>query len=46
MATLVQAVRISGISRLYPLLSYAKTNDATLELRFTPGISAYAFTFG
>ena len=42
----VRTVRVSGISRLYTLVRFAKTRDATLELRFTPGISAYAFTFG
>jgi cytochrome c biogenesis protein CcdA/thiol-disulfide isomerase/thioredoxin len=42
----VRTIAISGISRLYPLLSFPKVRDAVLELRFTPGISAYAFTFG
>jgi cytochrome c biogenesis protein CcdA/thiol-disulfide isomerase/thioredoxin len=42
----VRTVRISGIARLYTLLKYPKVKDALLELRFTSGISGYAFTFG
>jgi cytochrome c biogenesis protein CcdA/thiol-disulfide isomerase/thioredoxin len=32
--------------RLYTVRTSGKTADATLELRFTPGIQAYSFTFG
>ena len=32
--------------KLYTLVEGKKLRDATLELRFTPGVSAYAFTFG
>jgi cytochrome c biogenesis protein CcdA/thiol-disulfide isomerase/thioredoxin len=32
--------------RLYTLVSSAQTRKGLLELRFTPGVSAYAFTFG
>jgi cytochrome c biogenesis protein CcdA/thiol-disulfide isomerase/thioredoxin len=32
--------------RLYTLASSARTRQGLLELRFTPGLSAYAFTFG
>jgi cytochrome c biogenesis protein CcdA/thiol-disulfide isomerase/thioredoxin len=42
----VRTLRIVGISRLYTLLSYRAEREGLLELRFTPGISAYAFTFG
>jgi cytochrome c biogenesis protein CcdA/thiol-disulfide isomerase/thioredoxin len=42
----VKTVRINGVSRLYTLLSYPRLSEGALELRFTPGISAYAFTFG
>jgi hypothetical protein len=42
----VKTVPVSGLSRLYTLLSYPGVGEGTLELRFTPGISAYAFTFG
>jgi len=41
----LRTVRVSGIARLYTLLRSSGT-DGLLELRFTPGISAYAFTFG
>jgi hypothetical protein len=42
----VHTIPISGISRLYTLLHYPQEREGQLELRFTPGISAYAFTFG
>jgi cytochrome c biogenesis protein CcdA/thiol-disulfide isomerase/thioredoxin len=42
----VRTIRIGGISRLYTLLRYRAEREGLLELRFTPGISAYAFTFG
>jgi len=42
----VGTVSVSGLSRLYTLLRYPKERDGLLELRFTPGVSAYAFTFG
>jgi thiol-disulfide isomerase/thioredoxin len=32
--------------RLYTVRASNKTADATLELRFTPGIQGYSFTFG
>jgi len=32
--------------RLYTLVNGTSTRDATLELRFSPGVEAYAFTFG
>ena len=38
-------VRVNG-SRLYELLSLPMAREGLLELRFTPGLSAYAFTFG
>jgi cytochrome c biogenesis protein CcdA/thiol-disulfide isomerase/thioredoxin len=41
-----RTVRVTGISRLYTLVKHPRSEDAILELRFTPGISAYAFTFG
>jgi cytochrome c biogenesis protein CcdA/thiol-disulfide isomerase/thioredoxin len=40
-----RTVTVSG-DRLYTLLRLPKVTDAQLELRFTPGVSAYAFTFG
>jgi cytochrome c biogenesis protein CcdA/thiol-disulfide isomerase/thioredoxin len=41
----VRTVRVTA-DRLYALVSGTKTRDALLELRFTPGVAAYAFTFG
>ena len=32
--------------RLYTLVDRDSIDDAVLELRFSPGVSAYAFTFG
>ena len=40
-----RTVRVKG-DRLYTLVDSPHVRDALLELRFTPGISAYAFTFG
>ena len=42
----VKTIRVGGLSRLYTLLRYPSLSEGALELRFTPGISAYAFTFG
>jgi cytochrome c biogenesis protein CcdA/thiol-disulfide isomerase/thioredoxin len=41
----VDTVRVTG-DRLYTLLSGKKLREGLLELRFSPGIQAYAFTFG
>ena len=38
-------VRVNG-DRLYTLLRLAEPRDGLLELRFSPGVEAYAFTFG
>jgi len=40
-----RSVHVNG-NRLYTLVSAAKLDDALLELRFDPGVDAYAFTFG
>jgi cytochrome c biogenesis protein CcdA/thiol-disulfide isomerase/thioredoxin len=40
-----KTVRVDG-SRLYTLLRQPRVRVAQLELRFSPGVSAYAFTFG
>ena len=40
-----RTVRVNG-DRLYTLVDSRRALDALLELRFTPGVSAYAFTFG
>jgi thiol-disulfide isomerase/thioredoxin len=41
-----RTVDVSGISRLYTLLHYSRVENGLLELRFTPRLAAYAFTFG
>ena len=38
--------RVTGEPRLYTLASFPREQSGLLELRFTPKISAYAFTFG
>ena len=40
-----RTVRVNG-DRLYTLVDSPRTLDKQLELRFTPGVAAYAFTFG
>ncbi len=40
-----RTVRVNG-DRLYTLVDSPRTLDKLLELRFTPGVAAYAFTFG
>jgi cytochrome c biogenesis protein CcdA/thiol-disulfide isomerase/thioredoxin len=42
----VRTIPVGGLSRLYTLLNYKTERAGLLELRFTRGISAYAFTFG
>jgi hypothetical protein len=42
----VRTIKVGGLSRLYTLVRFPQLREAELELRFTPGISAYAFTFG
>jgi cytochrome c biogenesis protein CcdA/thiol-disulfide isomerase/thioredoxin len=42
----VRTIQVGGLSRLYTLLNYETERAGLLELRFAPGISAYAFTFG
>jgi cytochrome c biogenesis protein CcdA/thiol-disulfide isomerase/thioredoxin len=38
-------IRVSG-DRLYTLVSQGNSRDGLLDLAFSPGIAAYAFTFG
>ncbi len=40
-----RTVRVTQ-DRLYTLVDGTKTREGLLELRFSPGVSAYAFTFG
>ncbi|MDQ2910996.1 MAG: redoxin domain-containing protein [Actinomycetota bacterium] len=42
----VRAIHVGGLSRLYTLLRYPNLREGELELRFAPGVTAYAFTFG
>jgi hypothetical protein len=42
----VRSIRVGGLSRLYTLLRYPNLREEELELRFAPGVTAYAFTFG
>jgi cytochrome c biogenesis protein CcdA/thiol-disulfide isomerase/thioredoxin len=42
----VRTVAVSGTPRLYTLATFAKPRRGLLELRFAPGLRAYAFTFG
>jgi cytochrome c biogenesis protein CcdA/thiol-disulfide isomerase/thioredoxin len=42
----VRTIRVDGLSRLYTLLRYPNLHQGELELRFAPGVTAYAFTFG
>ena len=39
-------VAVHGTPRLHTLLDGDKRRNALLELRLTPGLAAYAFTFG
>jgi len=41
----LRPVAVRG-DRLYTLVRGARVRDGRLELRFSPGVSAYAFTFG
>ncbi len=41
-----RTISIGGEPRLYRLLELPEPEEGLLELRFTPGLSAYAFTFG
>jgi cytochrome c biogenesis protein CcdA/thiol-disulfide isomerase/thioredoxin len=42
----VHAVPVSGRPRLYAVARFPHPRQGLLELRFSPGVSAYAFTFG
>jgi cytochrome c biogenesis protein CcdA/thiol-disulfide isomerase/thioredoxin len=40
------SVAVSGAPRLYTLERFTRIEHGLLELRFSPGLAAYAFTFG
>ena len=41
-----QTIEVSGIPRLYTLVSSPDVESATLVLDVSPGVDAYDFTFG
>jgi cytochrome c biogenesis protein CcdA/thiol-disulfide isomerase/thioredoxin len=41
-----EAIDVSGLPRLYTIARFPTLKRGKLELRFAPGVSAYAFTFG
>jgi cytochrome c biogenesis protein CcdA/thiol-disulfide isomerase/thioredoxin len=43
---LTQTIGVNGVPRLYTLLNEASTTNGTLELRPTPGVQVFDFTFG
>ncbi|CAN5689573.1 cytochrome c biogenesis protein DipZ [soil metagenome] len=42
----VKSVAVSGLPRLYTLARFPSLKRGLLELRFSPGVEGYAFTFG
>ncbi len=42
----VRTVPVSGTPRLYTIARYPSLTNGLLELRFSPGLEGYAFTFG
>lgn len=42
----LRTVTVSGLPRLYPIARFSVARDGLLELRFTRGLTGYAFTFG
>jgi hypothetical protein len=42
----LRTVRVSGLPRLYTIARFKSFSRGLLELRFSPGVSGYAFTFG
>ena len=42
----VRTVAVSGLPRLYTLTRFSQYRQGMLELRFSPGVAGYAFTFG
>ncbi len=41
-----KTITVGGEPRLYNVLQLPRVSEGLLELRFTPGLTAYAFTFG
>jgi cytochrome c biogenesis protein CcdA/thiol-disulfide isomerase/thioredoxin len=42
----LRTVRVSGLPRLYAIARFSELTRGLLELRFSPGVAGYAFTFG
>lgn len=42
----LRRIRVNGYPRLYTLVSGARMTQGLLQLNFSPGLSAYDFTFG
>jgi cytochrome c biogenesis protein CcdA/thiol-disulfide isomerase/thioredoxin len=42
----LRTLRVSGTPRLYTVARFPKLTRGLLELRFSPGLEGYAFTFG
>jgi cytochrome c biogenesis protein CcdA/thiol-disulfide isomerase/thioredoxin len=42
----VRTVRVSGLPRLYTMVRFPHLRQGLMELRFSPGLAGYAFTFG
>ena len=42
----VRIVQVQGAPRLYTALSFEQLREGLLELRFSPGVEGYSFTFG
>jgi hypothetical protein len=40
------AIAVSGVPKLYPLITAAPDTPRLIDLLFTPGLQAYDFTFG
>jgi cytochrome c biogenesis protein CcdA/thiol-disulfide isomerase/thioredoxin len=40
------SIQVSGVPRLYTLFSAGTSTTGLLDLKFSPGVSAYDFTFG
>jgi hypothetical protein len=42
----VRTVRVFGLPRLYTIVRFPLFRNGLIELRFSPGLAGYAFTFG
>jgi hypothetical protein len=42
----IKTIHVSGYARLYTLLKQKSDSQGLLNLKFSPGVQAYDFTFG